>query len=263
MAKLFLGLVLIYHLVALLFLLTLFPPLTLPFVRVFHKDQSLVLSYSYSILLLLVLLSLIRLSVIIYLLMTLNCSSPSGHLDFSTARTIATSLIHSKLDHCNSLFLNLLQSQLGRLQLILNFSARAVSKTPKFVHITPVLKSLHLLKIEQRLQYKVASITYKVLQSEQPSYLHSLLNVQSNRTTRSSDIITLQRPSVRSRLKVTDRSFTHHAPVLWNSLPKQLRQPSAPLSLVTATDSTPPLALSSHQFHSKLKTFLFEQSFLP
>jgi len=117
-------------------------------------------------------------------------------------------------------------------------------------------------KIEHRIQYKVASITYKVLQPEKPSYLHSLLNVQSNRTTRSSNIITLQRPSVRSRLKVTDRYFTHHARVLWNSLPKQLRQPSAPPSLGTATDFTPPLALSSHQFHSKLKTFLFEQSFL-
>jgi len=180
-------------------------------------------------------------------------------LDFSTARTIATSLIHSKLDNCNSLFLNLPRSQLGCLQLILNSSAT----TPKFARITPVLKSLHWLKIEQRIQYKVASITYKVLQSEQPSYLHSLLNVQSNRTTRSSDIITLKRPSVRSRLKVTDRSFTHHAHVLWNSLPKQLRQPSAPPSLGSAIDSTPPLALSSHQFDSKLKTFLFEQSFPP
>ena len=111
--------------------------------------------------------------------------------------------------------------------------------------------------------YKFIYITYKTLQSGQPSYLHSLLNVQSNRTIRSSDIITLQRPSVRSRLKVTDRSFTHHAPVLWNSLPKQLRQPSARLSLGTPSDSTPLLALSSHQFHSKLKTFLFDQSFPP
>jgi len=68
-------------------------------------------------------------------------------LDFSPARTIATSLIHSKLDYCNSLFLNFPQSQLGRLQLILNSSARAVSKTPKFAHISPVLKSLHWLKI--------------------------------------------------------------------------------------------------------------------
>jgi len=42
-------------------------------------------------------------------------------LDFTTARTITTSLIHSKLDYCNSIFLNLPQSELSRLQLILNF----------------------------------------------------------------------------------------------------------------------------------------------
>jgi len=63
------------------------------------------------------------------------------------------------------------------------------------------VKSLHWLQIEQRIQYKVASITYTVFQSEQPSYLHSLFNVL---TTHSSDIITFQRPSVRSRLKVTE-----------------------------------------------------------
>jgi len=154
-------------------------------------------------------------------------------LNFSTGRTIATSLIQSKLDYCNSLFLNLPQSQLGRLQLILNSSARAVSKTPKFAHISPVLKSLHWLKIEQRIQYKVASLTYKVLQSEQPSHLHSLLNVQSNRTTRYSVIITLQRPSVCSRLKITDRSLcflfvsslkpTRHVGIIHTRFRRQMR----------------------------------------
>ena len=51
--------------------------------------------------------------------------------------TIATSLIHSKLDYCNSLFLNLNCQQTNRLQLILNSTARAVTKTPKYNHITP------------------------------------------------------------------------------------------------------------------------------
>jgi len=48
MAKLFIGLPFIYYLGALLFLLTQFPLLTQPFVKVFYKDQSLVLSYSFS-----------------------------------------------------------------------------------------------------------------------------------------------------------------------------------------------------------------------
>ena len=78
-------------------------------------------------------------------------------LDHTTACTIATSLIHSKLDYCNSLFLNLNCQQTNRLQLILNSTARAVTKTPKYNHITPHLKSLHWLKITQRIQYKILS----------------------------------------------------------------------------------------------------------
>ena len=178
------------------------------------------------------------------------------------AHTIATSLIHSKLDYCNSLFLNLPQSQLNRLQLILNSTARAVSNTPKFSHITPVLKSLHWLKIEQRIQYMVISITYKTLQSNKPAYLKDLLHIQRHRNTRSSDAVTLQRPSVCSRLKLTDRSSTHHAPILWNSLPKQLRQ-LTPHHDPSINQSGSTLALSSSQFHAKLKTFLFNRSFPP
>ena len=51
-------------------------------------------------------------------------------------------------------------------------------------------------------------------------------------------LVTLLRPSVSSRLKLTDRSFTHHAPVLWNSLHKKLRQPRARHSLIGLSDST-------------------------
>jgi len=185
-------------------------------------------------------------------------------LDYNTAQTIATSLIHSKVDYCNSLFLNLPRTQLDRLQLILNSAARAVSRSPRFTHISPILESLHWLKIDQRIHYKVLSITYKTLQSHSPSYLHNLLQVQSNTSTRSSAIVTLKRPTVYSRLKITNRSFTHHAPFLWNSLPKELRQPAS-LSLHTnQSESTAPiLALPTSQFHSKLKTHLFRQSFPP
>ena len=65
-------------------------------------------------------------------------------IDRTTACTIATSLVHSKLDYCNSLLLNLPSAQANRLQLVLNSAARAVTKTPKFHHITPVLDEYSL-----------------------------------------------------------------------------------------------------------------------
>jgi hypothetical protein len=81
-------------------------------------------------------------------------------LDFATAKTITTSLIHTKVDYCNYfLFLHLFRSQLDRLQLVLNSAARAVSRTPHCTHISPVLESLHWLKIDQCIQYKILSIT--------------------------------------------------------------------------------------------------------
>ena len=103
-------------------------------------------------------------------------------LDHKTACTIATSLIHSKLDYCNSLYLNISNQQLNRLQLILNSAARAVTKTPKFHHITPHLKSLHWLKITQRIQYKILSLTYKSLQYNKPSSISDLLTIQPTRS---------------------------------------------------------------------------------
>ena len=80
-------------------------------------------------------------------------------LDLKTACVIATSLVHSTLDYCNSLYLNLPQKQISRLKLLQNSLARAVTGTPKTEHITPVLKSLLWLKIEERIHYKFISLT--------------------------------------------------------------------------------------------------------
>jgi len=77
----------------------------------------------------------------------LRCIRP--YLDFKTASTIATSIVHSKLDYCNSVYYNLPKSQTNHLPVIQNSLARAVVKAPKFCHITPILKlyrkKLHIL----------------------------------------------------------------------------------------------------------------------
>src|SRR6218665_2389493 len=71
---------------------------------------------------------------------------------------ITTSIVYSKLDYCNSLFYSINSSQVERLQTIQNALARAVTKTPKHHHTTPILKSLHWLKIPQRIHYKIVSL---------------------------------------------------------------------------------------------------------
>jgi len=67
----------------------------------------------------------------------LRCIRP--YLDLKTVSTIATTIVHSKLDYCNSLYYNLPKYQLNCLQLIQNSLARDVVRAPKSSHITPSL----------------------------------------------------------------------------------------------------------------------------
>ena len=62
------------------------------------------------------------------------------YLDSKTASTIAASIVHSKLDYCNSVYYNLPKSQINRLQLIQNCLARTVVKAPKSSLVTPILR---------------------------------------------------------------------------------------------------------------------------
>ena len=78
-------------------------------------------------------------------------------LDSTTATTIATAFVHSRLDYCNFLYHGLPITKIKRLQHIQNGLARAVIRTPKHFHISIVLKSLYWRKVEQRIQYKIIS----------------------------------------------------------------------------------------------------------
>ena len=51
--------------------------------------------------------------------------------------------------------------QLTCLCYLQNSLARAVVKAPKSTHITPSLKSLHWLEVNERIEYKLLSLTYK------------------------------------------------------------------------------------------------------
>jgi len=158
-----------------------------------------------------------------YHIRELRCIRPC--LDFKTASTIATSVVHFKLDYCNSLYYNLSQSQVKKIQNIQNSLARAVTTTPKSSRITPFLKSLHWLNISDRIKCKLLSLTCKFLTTHQPRYLHDLISVQPCHNTRSSSMVSLARPPTPPSLKITNLSFRYAAPCLWNVLPTAFREP--------------------------------------
>ena len=111
------------------------------------------------------------------------------------------------------------------------------------------LSSLHWLNVNERIEYKLLSLTYKVLTAAQPSYLHNIIS-QPPRSIRSSSVVTLSRPPTISSLKNTDRSFRYASPRLWNQLPDSFRQPhhscldSPPHPLINSSLSLSPLSSS-------------------
>ena len=128
------------------------------------------------------------------MLFSYPCSSLHPSLPRLLKQTVATSIVHSKFDYWNSLYYNLPCTQLPRLQQIQNSLVRADVKAPKFTHTTPILKSLHWLRINERIECKILSLTYKILNTSQPAYLYNLIYLQSPRCTRSSSLVTLARP---------------------------------------------------------------------
>jgi len=140
-------------------------------------------------------------------------------------------------------------------------------------HITPVWRSLHWFKITERIEYELLSLTYKVVTTNQPPYLHHFISVQP-RSTRSSSLVTHAKLRTSSWLRITDRSFRYASPCLWNQLPSSLRQlhfsPSvsdlpvhAPITSSHSVNSPHSPSKTPSLFRSRLKTYLFHKSFPP
>jgi len=145
-----------------------------------------------------------------------------------------------------------------------------VVESPRFSHIIPVIKSLNWLKVKQRIEHKLLSVTFKVFTTSQPTYLFKLVSVQSSHSTQSSSAVTISRSFTSPSLKITNRSFRHAAPRFWNKLhsfrepyPHHGRSHSHYPTQVESTLSSPTLSpsITPSLFHSRHKTHLFLESF--
>ena len=82
----------------------------------------------------------------------------------------------SRWDYCNSLLYGINGYLVSQLQCYQNNAARIVSLRRKYDHITPVLKELHWLPVEQRINYKILLLAYVAQKGMDPSYWSSLLS---------------------------------------------------------------------------------------
>ena len=99
-------------------------------------------------------------------------------------------LISSRLDYANSVLVGLPKCRLNQLQSIQNIAARTVTKSRKFDEITPILRSLHWLPVTSRIDFKIITLTFRIIHDLAPAYLADLISLkESSRTLRSSSMI--------------------------------------------------------------------------
>lgn len=177
-----------------------------------------------------------------------NLSLIKRFLDKKSLSTLIHSLISSRVDYCNSLFLSLPKGQLKKLQQVLNRAARLILNVHPWHHITPSLIHLHWLPLKARIEFKICLTVFKILKFGQPVYLRCLLvpfNNQSEMCLRhSDDPYRFLEPRAVGRSSFVERSFSYAAPRLYNKLPLELK-----------------CVESVGEFKSKLKTYFFQLSY--
>ena len=144
------------------------------------------------------------------------------YITTKVAKSLAESLVLTRLDYCNSLLYDLPKVLLNQLQVVENAAARLVYRLRRRDHITPALISAHWLPMDMRVRFKISLLVFKCLRGTGPRYLTSLLSPTTpSRALRSSsqDALSYQR----SRSKYGDRAFSTAGPILWNSLPSSLK----------------------------------------
>ena len=113
-----------------------------------------------------------------------------------------------------------------------------IGKDPKFIslslsvcrkkksdHITPLLKDLHWLPVSQRINYKMSVFVYKCINDIAPSYLSDALERYTPaRNLRSSMDRTILVQTKRTYKFIGCRSFYHLGPLVWNKLPRDIRE---------------------------------------
>ena len=151
---------------------------------------------------------------------------------------LVQALIMSSLDYCNALYYGCAKSIINQLQNIQNRACRIIFGLHRKQPVDEKMKSLHWLKVEQRIEFKLCLLIYKALNGLAPSYICELItfnNISSRRTS------SLHVPLVKES---HPRAFQTLAPSLWNQLP---------LHIKTSKDVV--------SFKALLKTHLFKKSY--
>ena len=131
-------------------------------------------------------------------------------------------LVRSKLSYCSTVWSNTTATNIKKLQAVQNFACRIITKTKKFEHITPPLREIKLLLLND-LHYRDTVMTFRYMKGLAPTYLcESLQRRKSFHYHNTRNRESLDCPP--SKTKSGQRRFLHRAVNIWNNLDKDFKQ---------------------------------------
>ena len=124
-------------------------------------------------------------------------------------------MVSSRIDYCNSLLLGVAKDVIYKLQKVQNAAARLVAKRRKRQSVRDVFRTLHWLRVDERIIFKLLILTFKCFHGTAPNSLSELITI------RNAENFLLNNVYLDS--SYGRRSFTYNAPRYWNALPFDIR----------------------------------------
>ena len=151
------------------------------------------------------------------------------HFTTAALLTIIQAHVFSHILYCLPVWASASGSQLKRVQKLVNFAARVVTGTRRTEHISPVLRSLGWLNVEDMVSERDCIRVFRALNDPgAPSSATRMFTRRQDvapRDTRLARSAKIHLPKV--RLASTQRAFSYRAAAKWNSLPEAvLHSPS-------------------------------------
>ena len=100
------------------------------------------------------------------------------YLSVETTRTLLHAVVIGRLDYCDSLLYGLPMKSMSKLQRVQNAAARLITNTPRYDHITPVLRSLQWLPVKERVTFEILTLSFKAIHGLAPDYIQRLVTLQ-------------------------------------------------------------------------------------
>ena len=146
-----------------------------------------------------------------------NLSSVRHMLTDSAASTLIHSLVMSKIDSCNSLYLGMSAENMCSLQKLQNAAMRYITRSHPSVSVSEHFRNEHWLNIHQRICFKYLVIIFKCINCFAPIPLQRKISL------RCPERMVLETSTLYPRTTYGRRSFSYMAPRMWNALPLNCR----------------------------------------